>query len=182
MIKAKLFATVSIGLLAAACGQPYQRQVAQPYPVQYSTTTTTTHELGLSERNCLDYGFSSGSDNYNRCVERERRAREQGRVSRDYDQSRLMQDARAACYDYGIDRGSPRYENCVSREVDARRWRDQQGDSSAPQPATYSEQQPVYQPQAGVPVMRDEFGFRYDGQGNRIDASGRIIDPGTTSR
>jgi hypothetical protein len=189
MLNAKLLATMSLGLLVAACAQPYQRQVAEPYPTQYSTTTVvTTNGLGMSERNCLDYGFAAGSDNYNRCVERERRAREQGRVSRDYDQGRLVEDARAACYDYGIERGSQRYENCVTREVDARRWREQQGQVSAPapyytpQPATYVDQRPAYQPQAGVPVMRDEFGFRYDGQGNRIDASGRIIDPQSTNR
>ena len=184
---AKILATVSLGLLAAACAQPYQRQVAEPSPVQYSTTTTITRDLGSSESNCLDYGFASGSDNFNRCVERERRARAGGRVTRDYDQGQLMQDARAACYDYGIERGSQRYENCVSREVDARRWRDQQGQTYvpaatyAPQP-TYAEQRPVYAPQAGVPVMRDEFGFRYDGQGNRIDARGHIIDPQSTAR
>jgi hypothetical protein len=184
---AKLLATLSLGLLLAACDQSYQRQVAQPYPVYSSTTTTTTRDLSLSERNCLDYGFASGSENYNRCVERDRRSRDQGRVSRDYDQGRLVEDARAACYEYGIERGSQRYENCVSREVDARRWRDQQGQtyvpaaSYPPQP-TYVDRRPAYEAQAGVPVMRDEFGFRYDGQGNRIDARGQIIDPSTTGR
>ena len=170
MLNAKLLATLSLGLLAAACAQPYQRQVAQPYPVQYSTMTTT-RDLSPSESNCLDYGFPSGSDNFNRCVERERRAREQGRVTRDYDQGRLVEDARAACYDYGIERGSPRYDNCVTREVDARRWRDQQGQVSSstvyytPQPTAYVEQRPAYQPQVGVPVMRDEFGFNIRGAG-----------------
>lgn len=188
MPHAKILATLSLGLLVAACGQPYQRQVAQPYPSQYSTTTTTTRDLSLSERNCLDYGFASGSENFNRCVDRERRARQQGRVSRDYDQGRLVEDARAACYEYGVERSSARYDNCVAREVDARRWRDQQGQtyvpapSYTPQPATYVEQRPAYEPQAGVPAMRDEFGFRYDGLGNRIDARGQIIDPGTTNR
>lgn len=179
MLNAKLLATMSLGLIVAACGQPYQQQATAPYPVQYSTTTvTTTNGLGLSERNCLDYGFASGSDNYNRCVERERRAREQGRVTRDYDQGRLVEDARAACYDYGVERGSQRYDNCVAREVDARRWREQQGQISAPAPY-YAPHPAAYQPQAGVPVMRDEFGFRYDGQGNRLDANGRIINPQT---
>ena len=190
MLNAKLLTTISLGLFVAACAQPYQRQAAAPYPSQYaySTTTTTTRDLSMSERNCLDYGFSSGSDSYGPCVERERRARESGRVSRDYDQGRLVEDARAACYDYGIERGSARYDNCVTREVDARRWREQQGQAYAPagyytpQPVAYVEQRPAYEPQAGVPAMRDEFGFRYDGLGNRIDARGRIIDPQTTGR
>jgi hypothetical protein len=29
--------------------------------------------------------------------------------------------------------------------------------------------------------MRDEYGFRYDSRGNRIDATGRVISPHTTT-
>jgi len=32
-------------------------------------------------------------------------------------------------------------------------------------------------PPAGVQAFRDEYGFRYDGQGNRIDRYGNIISP-----
>jgi hypothetical protein len=35
-------------------------------------------------------------------------------------------------------------------------------------------------PPAGVQAFRDEYGFRYDGQGNRIDARGNIISPHST--
>ena len=35
-------------------------------------------------------------------------------------------------------------------------------------------------PPAGVQAFKDEFGFRYDGQGNRIDARGNIISPQST--
>src|SRR5262245_48517811 len=35
-------------------------------------------------------------------------------------------------------------------------------------------------PPAGVQAFRDEYGFRYDGQGNRIDARGNIISPQST--
>jgi hypothetical protein len=35
-------------------------------------------------------------------------------------------------------------------------------------------------PPAGVQAFRDEYGFRYDGQGNRIDAKGNIISPQST--
>jgi hypothetical protein len=37
------------------------------------------------------------------------------------------------------------------------------------------------QPPAGVQAFRDEYGFRYDGQGNRIDARGNIISPHSTT-
>ena len=35
-------------------------------------------------------------------------------------------------------------------------------------------------PPAGVQAFRDEYGFRYDGQGNRVDARGNIISPQST--
>lgn len=35
-------------------------------------------------------------------------------------------------------------------------------------------------PPAGVQAFRDEYGFRYDGQGNRIDAKGNIVSPQST--
>jgi hypothetical protein len=33
----------------------------------------------------------------------------------------------------------------------------------------------------GVEATRDEYGFRYDAQGNRIDRNGRIISPQSTT-
>lgn len=36
-------------------------------------------------------------------------------------------------------------------------------------------------PPAGVQAFRDEYGFRYDGQGNRIDRNGTIISPQSTT-
>lgn len=194
MIKAKFLATVSLGLLAAACAQPYQQRTVYQAssPTQYQTTypaQSTGRMLSVSERNCTDYGFSSPSAGYDRCVQREMRSRDQGRVARDYDQARLVQDANNACYDYGLERNTQRFENCVTREVDARRYREQAAPAPvgyypaaqstqyyAPQPAPY------YAPQPTPGPSRDEFGFRYDSEGNRLDANGRIIDPHTTTR
>lgn len=45
-------------------------------------------------------------------------------------------------------------------------------------PVSYSP--PATTPPAGVQAFRDEFGFRYDGQGNRVDARGNIISPAST--
>ena len=189
MMNAKLLAAISLGLVTAACGAPsQQRQVASvPY--------TETRLAGGSERNCLDYGFTPGNAGYDRCVQREQRARQAGRMDRNYAEGRLVEDARGACYDYGLERGTQRYDNCVTREVDARRYRAQgEGYSPtqttttyttystapayAPAPAYADEQRPA----RGVAVSTDEFGFRYDGQGNRVDRNGRIIDPQSTNR
>ena len=49
---------------------------------------------------------------------------------------------------------------------------------------TYSTPPVAYQPTppAGVEAFRDEYGFRYDGQGNRLDRNGNIISPQSTVR
>jgi len=182
MMNAKLLAAISLGLVTAACGAPSQQyQAAAPY--------TETRAVTASERNCLDYGFTPGNMGYDRCVQREQSARQAGRMDRNYAEGRLVEDARGACYDYGLERGTQRYDNCVTREVDARRYREQ-GEVYSPSRTTttymtystapaYPEQQ---RPAVGVVVSSDEFGFRYDGQGNRVDRNGRIIDPHSTTR
>jgi len=39
---------------------------------------------------------------------------------------------------------------------------------------------PARTPPAGVEAFRDEYGFRYDGQGNRLDRYGNFISPHST--
>jgi hypothetical protein len=175
MPKIPLLATLALGLAAAACAGPYDRQAAVPRDVPSALTA--------SERNCLDYGFAVGSSPYDRCVQRDARARLSGRVNRDYAEARLFEDARDACYDYGLARGSQRYDSCVSREVDARRYRDQGQMTASPIYAPdyttpYAEPRPA---STGVQAFKDEFGFRYDSQGNRLDRNGRIVSPQTTT-
>jgi hypothetical protein len=179
MFKPTLLAALSLGFLAAACAGPYDRQAPMPPAVSRAPS--------LSERTCLDYGFAAGSGAFDHCVQRESSARQAGRVSRGYAEARLLEDARNACSDYGLARGTQRYESCVTHEVDARRYR-QQGQVSDPAQSHASGARapaPYYQPRVattGVEASRDEFGFRYDAEGNRLDASGRIISPQSTSR
>jgi len=178
MFNPKLLAAMSVGLIAAACSGPYDQQAPAP--------SYASRALTQSERNCLDYGFASGSGPYDRCVQRESSARAAGRVNRNYAEARLLDDSRSACSDYGLDRGTQRYDNCVSREVDARRYREQ-SQMSAP-PVYSSDYAPAPTPYAyvaprttGVEAARDEDGFRYDAEGNRIDRNGRIISPQSTT-
>jgi hypothetical protein len=185
MSTAKLLATLSLGLITAGCvSQTYDRQA--PAPSNISRVSSS------SERDCLDYGFTPGTASYDRCVQRDAHAREAGRMNRDYDQARLSEDARSACYDYGLTQGTPRYDNCVAREVDARRYREQ-GQMSAPtQTYTYTQYSaPAYTPDpyvvqqpaatSGQQAFHDEYGFRYDAQGDRLDRNGRIISPQDTT-
>ena len=159
-----------------------------------------------SQQACVDYGFTPGTASYDRCVRLEADARARGRVSMAYSQANLATDAQMACSSYGLSRGSMSYDRCVGREIDARRYRQEATVttySTAPAPVaattTYYSPSPgttVYTttapastttvvpaattPPAGVQAFRDEYGFRYDGQGNRIDARGNIISPQST--
>ncbi|MGZ5907059.1 MAG: hypothetical protein ACXWKQ_17070 [Reyranella sp.] len=210
-MRIQLFATLSIGLLSAACQAPTG---------QYVPSSGATARYGApyvsSEQACADYGFTAGSAAYNRCVASERAARASGPVPATYAEAQLNADARAACASYGLVAGSVGYDRCVSNEINARRYRegmtqpapayrtdqygnrfdsegyrvDANGYRISPQPV-YSTQpayspQPVYAPQpvysnppqtTGQQVFRDEFGYRYDAQGNRLDSNGRIISP-----
>jgi hypothetical protein len=190
MTPVKLFAVTAVGLSAAACS--------------YSNTTTTAAVPGPyrsgAEQACVDYGFNPGTDSYNRCVVREAQSRAAGRMPADYAVARINADARDACYSYGLQIGSAPYDRCVNREIEARRYRQEAtttvyttNSGYAPAPVVYAAPGPVVYapapvtyapaattPPAGVQAFRDEFGFRYDGQGNRIDARGNIISPQST--
>lgn len=196
----KILAATALGLSAAACSSTYETR-----------TASTPYAVSSSEQACVDYGFRVGTDNYNRCVSREAAARAQGRVPVGYTVASLDADARNACYSYGLTPGSSMYDRCVGREIDARRYRDQAYVTPVPAPGystttyyttapaapTYygpattvtttsyaTPPAPAYQPTppAGVEAFRDEYGFRYDGQGNRLDRSGNIISPQSTTR
>jgi hypothetical protein len=176
MVSKNFALVMAIGLSAGACSYTTTTQAVVPGP------------LSSSEQACIDYGFTPGSGAYTTCVQRERAARTRGRVVRGYAETQLVADARDACYSYGLTPGTARYEGCVNREVDARRWREEAVYSPAPvgyyAVTTYTA--PAYvppappPPPAGVQAFRDEYGFRYDGQGNRIDARGNIISPQST--
>jgi hypothetical protein len=52
----------------------------------------------------------------------------------------------------------------------------------APSSVVYVSPPPRPLPPDTIGPSRDEYGFRYDSQGNRIDATGRIISPQSTTR
>lgn len=183
MIPSKLFIMLAVGLGAAACQAPAPQQ-----------TVLAPAALTSSQQACLDYGFAAGTPDYQRCVQRERDARARGRVARGYADSQLTADARDACTSYGLQPGTAGYDRCVSRELENRRYR---ADGTAvyapvsPPPAvvytTPAYPAPAYAPApyvqtrtTGVPAFKDEFGFRYDAEGNRLDRNGKIISPQST--
>jgi hypothetical protein len=166
------FAVVALGLAAGACS--------------YSSTTTAAIPAAPGPvvvaspagQACVDYGFVPGTVAYNRCVERAEAARVRGRVGVNYAEAQLVADARDACLSYGLAAGSPHYNRCVDREMDARRFRADQAAVYVPAQVAAPPVPPP--PPAGVQAFRDEYGFRYDGQGNRLDARGNIISPQST--
>jgi hypothetical protein len=177
MLRTKLFAAMAVSLSATACSYNSTTTAAipaAPGPVVVSSPSAAA---------CIDYGFVPGTVAYNRCVEREHAARLRGRVTVGYAEAQLTADARDACASYGLDPRDSYYARCVNREMDARRFRADQAYVPAttvvyPQ-AAYAPPVPP-PPPAGVQAFRDEYGFRYDGQGNRLDARGNIISPQST--
>ncbi|MBS0537748.1 MAG: hypothetical protein JSR47_03265 [Proteobacteria bacterium] len=177
---------MAIGLSAAACSTYTTTTAVAPAPVVASG----------SQQACVDYGFTPGTGAYDRCVSREHEARLRGRVAVGYADAQLAEDARAACYSYGLDPATPRYDRCVGREIDARRYRDSTTTVYVPAAGTTTTYTTVYTPPAvppptpyvetrnsntaGVQAFRDEYGFRYDAEGNRLDRNGNIISPQST--
>jgi hypothetical protein len=202
-----LFTAITLGLLAAACQPADQGRYAAPQ----SSSATYAAGYASSGQVCADYGFSSGTAAFDRCVSREQAARSTGRVNRDYTEAGLRDDARNACASYGLQPNSGGYNQCVSREVDARRYQganqasppyrtdqygnridaqgyrvDANGYRLLPGQSSYvapssPEPRGYVEANAGQQVFRDEYGFRYDAYGNRLDRYGRIISPQSTT-
>ncbi|HYD04802.1 MAG TPA: hypothetical protein VEC60_03710 [Reyranella sp.] len=164
------FAVIGLGLAAGACS--YSSTTATAIPAAPGPVVVASP----AGHACVDYGFVPGTIAYNRCVERTEAARVR-RVAVTTD-AQLAADARDACVSYGLMLGSPHYNRCVDREMDARRIRGDQAAVYVPPQAAAPPAPPP--PPAGVQAFRDEYGFRYDGQGNRLDARGNIISPQST--
>ncbi|MDP2333245.1 MAG: hypothetical protein Q8M19_21385 [Reyranella sp.] len=199
-----LLAAVSVGLLSAACSSPYEnRNVSAatgtgiyassnqacvdygfvPNTAAYSRCVTSEQQARLNYRAtpgyapslivsdsrnaCYSYGLTAGTASYDRCVARETDART-------YRDSAAVPAYRVDAQGYRIDAQGYR--------IDANGYRIAGQPAPAyyppapayypPPPAYQSSYYPAAQNQA---VMRDEFGNRYDAQGNRINASGQII-------
>jgi putative hemolysin len=149
-MRIRTLATISIGLLSAACQGSYSQNTPSAAGPAYGNMSLSASAA------CTDYGFRAGTTSFDQCVAQERQARAAGRVNRDYAAAQLSADARAACSSYGLVAATASYDRCVSREVDARSWR-----AEAAAPATsYS---------------TDQYGYRVDAQGYRVDAYGHRI-------
>ncbi|HEX9522373.1 MAG TPA: hypothetical protein VF949_05370 [Reyranella sp.] len=99
--------------------------------------------------------------------------------------------AEQACLSYGFKPGTDSYNRCVVSEAQSRATTVYTPApvttvyAPAPAATVYTQGPVTYAPAAqtppaGVQAFRDEYGFRYDGQGNRIDSSGNIISPQST--
>ncbi len=84
-----------------------------------------------------------------------------------------------------VDATGARIDQNGNRVIGSDTWRYGPGDRGSNVPAAPgpSAVQPPSQPpsQPSSAASRDEYGFRYDGQGNRIDARGNMISPQSTS-
>jgi hypothetical protein len=187
-MRVQILATISLGLLSAACQGTYSQNAPGAAAPAYGNAYQS------SSAACLDYGFPAGTTSFNQCVAREQQARAAGRVNRDYAAAQLTADARGACSSYGLAAGTASYDRCVSREVDARTYRDA---AAQPGPAYYTDQNgnrvdaqgyrvdangyrmagqaPPYYPSASPAYRTDQYNNRVDAQGYRVDSAGRPL-------
>jgi hypothetical protein len=99
--------------------------------------------------------------------------------------------AELVCRDEGFTPGTIAYDRCLSNQAAVRRYgyREQtvvyvpatpppaQVYPTPPYPAApYVETRTAT---TGIPAFQDEYGFRYDAEGNRLDRYGNIISPHT---
>jgi hypothetical protein len=205
MTPAKLFAVAAIGLSATACSYNSTTQATAPGStgvvvagssqqacVDYGFSPGTASYDRCVRRDtearargrapayytqanlssdaqvaCSSYGLSAGTMSYDRCVSREIGAR------RYTDQAAVTTTTTYRTPEYitpapvpGATITSPTPAMTVY--------------STTTQVPAASYAPPATTPPAGAQAFRDEFGFRYDGQGNRIDARGNIISPQST--
>jgi len=187
-MRVQILATISLGLLSAACQGTYSQNAPGAAAPAYGNAYQS------SSAACLDYGFPAGTTSFNQCVAREQQARAAGRVNRDYAAAQLTADARGACSSYGLAAGTSSYDRCVSREVDARTYRDA---AAQPGPAYYTDpngnrvdaqgyrvdangyriagQAPPYYPSATPAYRTDQYNNRVDAQGYHVDSAGRLL-------
>lgn len=125
---------------------------------------------------CSSYGLAPGSGGFNQCVSREVDARSYrgGTTQSGSAPYRTEQSYRTDQYGHRVDSEGYR--------VDANGYRVSGAPAyvrpSQPDTGPYVE---ARQAAVGQQVTRDEYGFRYDAYGNRIDRNGRIISPQSTT-
>ncbi len=149
MTRAMLITIAAGGLLVAAV--PYSAAQAQ-----------SGDALANAERTCLDYGVRPHTDSYDVCVSRVAETFDDGAPDLAYRQARAVRMARDTCLSMGALPETMGYRQCLNVEIDRQAGR------------TYAIQyEPVASPHTIVRV--DEYGTRYDRDGNIVDRNGYVI-------
>ena len=97
------------------------------------------------------YGIAPGSGNMDQCAVVRTTTVRQYSVDRSIGEAQFQAEVRDTCLSYGLQPGSQLYANCLVREADNRRPTSYAGHFTQP-------------------------GYRYDQNGNRVDAQGFLID------
>lgn len=178
-------ACTSYGLPVNSTG--YNNCVARESDLRRGQAVDYAEPSVVSDANnaCMSYGLNPAMVGFDRCVAREVDARRPVTYAGEsytvrYNQAGFRYDAagnRIDAQGYPIDPNGHRY-------VGASNYHPGPGDYGQPPAAgayaTTPAPQPAYGPRPAA--MTDEFGFRYDAQGNRIDRNGNIISPQSTAR
>ncbi len=99
-MRARLIATLSIGLISAACQAPPSQNA-----LRYVAPEAHSAGYATSVQACVGYGYAATSADFNQCVMDERRARSFGRRARDNAEAELVTDLCDACNSYDLEPG-----------------------------------------------------------------------------
>lgn len=120
--------------------------------------------LAHAESTCLDYGVRPHTDSYDVCVSRVANAFEDGAPDLAYRQARAVLAAHDTCASMGAPPNTLGYRQCLNVEIDRQAGRSYE--------IRYL---PPDRPHAVVRI--DEYGNRYDRDGNLVDRYGYVIRP-----
>jgi hypothetical protein len=149
MIRGTMLAVAFGGLIAV--GAPQSAARAQ-----------SGDALANAERTCLDYGVRPHTDSYEVCVTRVAGAFDEGAPELANRQARAVGAAHDICASLGAVPNTMGYRQCLNVEIDRQAGR------------TYAIQYvPADEPHRIVRM--DEYGTRYDRQGNVVDQYGYVI-------
>lgn len=179
-------ACANYGLPVNSAG--YNNCVARESAMRRDQTTVGYAEasaVSAANSDCMSYGLNPATGAFDRCVAREVDDRRPVAYVGDsytvhYTQAGWHYDAagnRVDAQGYPIDPYGHRY-------VGANNYHSGPGDyGQQPAVGAYSYAASPQYPKGPRPAATtDEFGFRYDAQGNRIDRNGNIISPQSTTR
>lgn len=124
----------------------------------------TGDAVSNAEHTCVVNGVGPNNVAFDTCVERATSAYDEGQPELAASQATMVRDANDVCASYGMSPATLGYRQCVGNQIEHR--------SIAAHTISYA---PPYDDEPHASAIIDNWGFRYDSQGNVLDQDGYVI-------